>query len=579
MRSAKAKRRGAARPAVPVRATPERAKHLLVTLALCTLALLAYSNSFHTAFVLDNKGLLLNNPRIREVTPANLALIFQHTYWWPTGEAGLYRPFTTLSWLLNYAILGDQDNPAGYHWINFFLHSCNVLLVYALALALVRWFWPSVLIAALWAVYPVLTESVTNIIGRADLLAAMAVLSGLLLYLKSSTATGWRRWAGLVGLTAVTTIGVFSKESAVAILPVLVLYELVWRKTRPRTFLIACLATALPIAAMLYQRSRVLAASPRAEFPYTDNPIVGADWWTGRLTAIKVIAHYLWLTIWPAQLSSDYSFNQIPLAHGAFQDRAACIAVLAALIGVAFLYRWNRTAFFFACFGFLNLVPVSNLLFPIGTIMAERLLYLPSVGFVACVALIVYALANRTGKAYFAPLVLSLIVAIFAARTWTRNLDWQTDLTLATATVRASPNSFKTHRLLASALFDSDSQHANIERVIEEEEKSLTLLRSLPPENSRPEAYRLAGYYYLLQGDQMHDRGLAVSASLYRKAIEVLLQAISIDHISRAAYRARAGSAPVSPDGDSEAYLLLSIAWLRTGDPAGASRLLLPRAR
>lgn len=291
------------------------ARHILVILALGALTCLAFSNSFQAGFVLDNRGLLVD-PRIREATPDNLALIFQHTYWWPNGEAGLYRPFTTLSYLFNYSILGDAGEAAGYHFINLILHFANVLLAYVLALRLTRRFWPAAFIAAVWAVHPVLTEAVTNIVGRADLLAAVAVLCGLLIYLETADAQGWRRALWLAALTIVTALGVFSKESAVAILPLIALFEFVWWKQRPnhRALVYGCAATLVPIAALLYQRSIVLAASAPAEFPYTDNPIVGASWWTGRLTAIKVIAHYLWLTIWPVKLSCDYSYNQIPVA-------------------------------------------------------------------------------------------------------------------------------------------------------------------------------------------------------------------------------------------------------------------------
>src|SRR6267378_4485618 len=89
---------------------------LWVALALCLLTLLAYSNSFTAGFTLDNRGLILEDTRIRDASPENLALIFQHTYWWPYGESGLYRPVTTLSYLFNYAILGGAASPAGYHW-------------------------------------------------------------------------------------------------------------------------------------------------------------------------------------------------------------------------------------------------------------------------------------------------------------------------------------------------------------------------------------------------------------------------------------------------------------------------------
>src|SRR5262249_11839602 len=190
---------------------PAGRKEVCVALALCGIALLAYSNSFHAGFTLDN-GVLLQEKQIYAATVQNIGLILGHTYWWPTIETGLYRPFTILSLLFNYAVLGNGERPEGYHWINFVLHAGNILLAFAVALRLVRKFWPSVFIAGLWAVHPVLTESVANIVGRADLLAGMTGLGGFLIYLKSSESSSWRRGAWLAGLLAISTVGVFSKE-------------------------------------------------------------------------------------------------------------------------------------------------------------------------------------------------------------------------------------------------------------------------------------------------------------------------------------------------------------------------------
>ena len=414
-----------------------------------------------------------------------------------------------------------------------------------------------------------MTESVTNIVGRADLLAAMAVLSGLLIYLKSTEAAGWPRVLWLISLGMVTTIGVFSKESAVAILPAIVLYELVWWKQRPqhRPLIWGCIATSLPISAMLYQRFAVFAASPPAEFPFTDNPIVGAGWWTGRLTAIQVMARYLWLAIWPANLSVDHSYNQIPLATGAPADWLAYAVVLAVAIVVAFTYRWNRTCFYFACFAFLNFLPASNLLFPIGAIMADRLLYLPSLGLLAALVVAVYAAAQRPGIAKLVPLGLALIAAAFAVRTWIRNLDWKTDLTIAASDVRVSPASFKLHRQLAASLFESDPAHSNIDRVIEEQEKSLAVLDSLPPVLNRPDVYRMAGYYHLLKGERSP---VPAAPAAYQKALQHLLRCISIDQMGRAKFRSSGIRSPFLVEGDSQAYLLLSVVYLRLANPSQA---------
>jgi tetratricopeptide (TPR) repeat protein len=266
------------------------------------------------------------------------------------------------------------------------------------------------------------------------------------------------------------------------------------------------------------------------------------------------MARYLWLTLWPAKLSCDYSYNQIPLAHGAAEDWFAYAVVLASAMIVLLLYRWNRTCFFLACFAFLNFLPASNLFFPIGTIMAERLLYLPSLGLLGCLVLAVYAGVNRRGVAIAAPVILGLITAGFAVRTWIRNQDWQTDLTLATNDVRVSPNSFKLHRLLAASLFESDRAHSNIDQVVAEQEKAVAILNPLPDGQIPQDVYRQAGYYYLLEGDRAHQNRAA-----YESARQALLRCISIGKIWREKYRAR-------PDGDAQANFLLSVVYLRLGN-------------
>lgn len=564
------------------------ARHLLAVLALCAVTLLAYSNSFGTGFTLDNRGLLLGDPRIREATSRNIGQIFEHTYWWPYAESGLYRPVTTLSYLFNYAVLGNRDRPAGYHWINLLLHAANVLLVYALALRLIHRFWPPVFIAGMWAVHPVLTESVTNMIGRSDLLAAIAVLGGFLMYLKSRETTGRRRLAWLAGLMAVTTLGVFSKESAVAILGVIVLYELTWWEERKhvRSLLLGCLAIVPPILAMWCQRSIVLAASPPADIPFTDNPLIAVDFWTARLTAVKIMARYLSLMVWPAKLSPDYSYPEVPMTRGSLQDWLAWTVIAVIVAAMAISFRRNRAAFFLASFAFVAFLPVSNLLFPIGTIMAERFLYLPSIALAACLVLAIDAAGRRIGAAVFAPLVLCLITAGFAIRTWARNADWKDDVTLGTAAVRACPNSFKTHRLLAQALYESDSSHSNIDRVIEEAEKSMALLDGVPDSLNSVDAYRPAGTYYLRKGDRLLERapdGQIVtppeSVRAYRRSVEVLLRCDSILKAYHANGKPGFEGPPVR---FADAYQFLSGNYLRLRetkkalDPAMYARELAP---
>jgi tetratricopeptide (TPR) repeat protein len=549
-------------------------RHPAAVAVLCAVTLLTYANSLRAGFTLDNKGLLIEDPRLRVANAENIRQILDHTYWWPTGESGLYRPFTTLSYLFDYSVLGNRDQPEGYHWVNLLLHCGNVLLVYALALRLWREFWPSVFTAAVWAVHPVLTESVTNIVGRADLLAGMAVLGGLLLCLKSAEAPGWRRWAWLVALMAASAIGMFSKESAAVIPAVIVLYEFAVRRRgqpggyEPRRFpavWAGCVATLPPLAAMLYRRSLVLATAGPACFPFTDNPLVAADFWTQRLTALKVTGLYLGLLAWPARLSCDYSFAQIALARGSLADWLAWSAVAGMAVLITILYRRHGGAFFLAAFAFVTLLPASNLLFPIGTIMAERLLYLPAIAFAGCLAAGAYAWMRRIRHPALAPVLLGAVMALFAVRTLVRNSDWENDLTLASSAVRVCPQSYKAHKLMAAALFADDDSHANIDRVIKEVDKSVAILDPLPDFRNNPQAFRMAGGYYLLKGDLQFRRDLnpdtpppPAAQAAYRRALPLILRYASIV--------AKVGTS----GGIEDAQELLAAAYLRAGDSGKA---------
>jgi tetratricopeptide (TPR) repeat protein len=547
---------------------------LLIGLVLCALTLLVYANSFRVGMILDNRG-LLQDPRIRAATSENVALIFEHTYWWPVGEAGIYRPLTTLSYLFNYAILGDGDRAAGYHWVNLVLHMINVLLVFAVGRRLLGRLGPAAMLAALWAVHPASTESVTNIVGRSDLLAAMATLSGFLLYVKSTQTAGARRLAWLVALGIVTAAGVHSKESAVMIVGVIALYELVWPGRRPWfNWLFGFVATGIPIAAMLLQRASVLAASPPAEFPFTDNPIADAAFWTGRLTALKVMAHYLAQAVWPWRLATDYSYAQVSLVSGSAGDWISVAVTLLAAAGLVGLWRWNRTAFFLAGFALLVFLPTSNLLFPIGTIRADRFLYLPAAGLLGCVVMAAYALGSRMRSPRVAPVILLVLTAGFAVRTWARNAEWRDELTLASADVETSPRSFKLHRLMATTMFAADPSHANIDRVVEEIDKSLVILNPLPDLRNAPGTYHFAGAAYLAKGDRLQTAGAGNAETAYRRSRELLERCIQISKAYEQRREARYGKpAPgVVARAEPEAYRLLSVVEQRLGNMDGALR-------
>jgi hypothetical protein len=558
----------------------------------------AYANAFGAGFALDNRQLILNDPRVHSWSSANLSLIASHTYWWPYGESGLYRPLTTLSYLLNYALLGNAASPAGYHAFNLLLHVANVLLLWRLISRVAGQQWVATAAAAIWSVVPLSTEAVTNIVGRADLLAAAFSLSALLMYCGGrhdddrrraiSTSAVTRRANGVTRAAIVALLvlgGALSKESAVAVVGVLLLYELLWwsrtnSMTRLITTLLACAIVLTPLA---LQRASVIGASKAAEFPFTDNPIVGASFWQGRLTALQVMWRYLMLLAWPARLSNDYSYAQIPLATGSVGEWFAVVLLVGGLLGLFWELRHNRAVLFFAGFGFLMFLPASNLLFATGTIMGERLMYLPSAGLAALAAVGLRSLTAgiepsastppplpaRSGfpVRLFATTIVSVIVVAYGARTLARNRDWLDDVTLWRSATDAAPKSAKAHSGLADALYDVDQGHSHIDDVIAEADRAAALLEPVSDERNSFHVFRQAGAFYLDKAERMTASTPRNTVNpdlrrLYARAIHLLDRAVLIT-------RAQAGGVPgLSDQPEADAQRLRAVALLALENPS-----------
>lgn len=530
-------------------------RHVLVVAALWTVALLAYSNSFQAGFLFDSTQIILQDARLKAVTPQNVSRISTTEYWFP----GLYRPFTTLTYLFNYAALGSGPRPASYHIFNFALHAANILLLYLLGLIVFEDGFPAFALAALWALHPVLTESVTNIVGRADLLAAFGLLGGLLCHIRAAAQSGWRKAAWLAGLLAAVTVGQFSKENAAMVVAVMLLYDLLFgasaaqfRQSSSARFA-GYAAAALPILVYWICRARVLAQFPHTPVAFLDNPLTAAGFWTARLTAVEVLGRYLCLWLWPARLACDYSYNQIPLFAGRLRDVETWQAVAALLFWVAMAawamrsYRRNPRLCFFILFFLLTMAPTSNLVVLIGSIMAERFLYLPSIGFAGC-AVLALQWACRTLSAgspragFAAPVAFILICLVLVVRCYARNADWLDGDSLWGSAVQVAPASYKNH--LNLAITELGDQPPNLDVAVRELEASLAIVSPLPDWQQNEYPYLMAGMSYRIKGDTLAPRNDvnplepdSPSARWYQRSLEALTEADRVDRSAPAANR------------------------------------------
>jgi tetratricopeptide (TPR) repeat protein len=328
------------------------------------------------------------------------------------------------------------------------------------------------------------------------------------------------------------------------------------------------LALAVSFLFFFYVRAQVLAKLTAAPVPFVDNPLVDAGFWTARLTAIKVVGKYLLLLIWPSRLSCDYSYNQIPLFTWADWQTLAAVAACVALAAVAVLcYRRGKPVFFFIAFFFAALAPTSNLAILVGTIMAERFLYLPSIGFAGCLVVVVYAVCKRVPAA--APAALALVSLAFAARTYTRNFDWFDDQSLWSSAAQASPASYKPHIYVASYLLTA--KEPRLDTAAGEAGRSLAILDPLPDPLNTVQPYLIAGLCYRAKGDALASTPPR-ARDWYRKSLDALSRGERIDlgPNQRLSPEVLARRAWLSNSDSSALYLELGRTYLRLSQPREA---------
>ncbi len=393
-------------------------------------ALFAYSGNLSNGFVYDDRYVVERNPLVQTLDFRGLATT---PYWGEIVDAGLYRPLTLLSFGLNRAFGGS---PLGFHLANDLLHGLAAVLAFLAARVVGLSSAGALAAGLLFALHPVQSEAVNALVGRAEILAFSFTLVAFLLFARKANPI-------LAGVSSLAAL--LSKESALFALPLFVLYRRDWAR-------VVALGGAVAAGAIL--RIVVLGGlgiSGR-EIGFLDNPLADAGLGGRALAAPVLLLHHARLVLWPRRLSADYSFDQIPIPESLADPR---VLLGAGVLGLLLFVAARGGRFRIAALAFL--VPLAgslHLLFPLGTIFAERLLYLPMLGVALGFGLGIEKLANR--RQWIAGLVGVTILGAGAARTWTRARDWRDNETLFRKTVETSPFSARSYFLLGAELLEQN---------------------------------------------------------------------------------------------------------------------------
>ncbi len=448
-------------------------------LAIGALALGASATGFHNGFTYDDRSIIVQNPKVHHL--GHLARLWTETYWPPWMGGGLYRPFTMSAFTLEW--VAGHGAPWVFHLVNIALYVAVCLAVYALA-ALVLPRTLAAVAGGLFAVHPVHVEAVGNIVGQSELWAALFVVMAVVLYVtwRRETVAGIPKyarpdvippgdplggWGRVTVIAALVALGCMAKEHAI-VAPVLIgAAELLLvddprpvgrrlRALRPGMLLIVVVVLGYAVL-----RSHIVGAwaGDRANVVFEHLTPAARRW-----TMLGVVSEWVRLLLWPAHLVAEYSPPAIRLHRHFDAGLLGNIGLLVALgaLLVASLRRWPVGAFALVWL-VVTLLLISNILVPTGVILAERTLFLPSVGIVILLGAVVERLGAVSWNE-FAPgagmgrrLAMSAFAAVLVLgliRSAVRQPVWGSNASLFAQGVRDAPFSYRAHDVYAGQLFE-----------------------------------------------------------------------------------------------------------------------------
>jgi hypothetical protein len=462
-----------------------------------------YANSVLNGFAYDDNTIVVGHP---VVTEGRVVDALTSPYWpQVVNGSGLYRPVTLSSFALEWRLW--NGHPAGFHVVNLVVHTAVSLLVFVLILEMSATL-PALTGAALFAAHPVHSEAVANVVGRAELYSALFVLGACLLFWKGRGLSSSWRVPRLLGIGVLYMMGLGSKEMAATLPALLVLLALVPDDgrvaDRVRPDLPVFLLTGALLAAFLGIRFLML-GSVSGEMP--SPALIGLSAGQRILTSLAVFPQYFRLLVFPIDLVADYSPAVLfPALTWGPDVILGLLVILGATAAAIFLWRRERlVALGIAWFG-IAILPVTNLLIPTGVLLAERTLYLPSVGlaFVAAGLVSWVAREQRASLRMFL-LAAGVLCGGFMVRTVIRNPSWMSTFTMLTTIGEQHPESFIAVRARAQGL-DRVGEYEEANRYYQ------TALELVPE-----------GYSLLVEVARFHGRG-----ERWAEADSLLLHAIQL---------------------------------------------------
>ncbi|XP_013421827.1 transmembrane and TPR repeat-containing protein 3 [Lingula anatina] len=440
--------------------------------------LVCYYNSLGCGFVFDDVSAIKDNKDLRPETP--ISSLFWNDFWGTPMHKEQshksYRPLCVLTFRLNYLISGLE--PMSYHLVNVLLHGIVCIMFMRMCMLFLSEKM-SFVAAMMFAVHPVHTEAVTGVVGRAETLSSIFYLAAFLTYTKCTGRKSITVWSKLYLTLMFVAVAMLCKEQGITVIGVCCVYEVFIAQRMTLSQILYILSSILhgkPVfppwlrAAtlracflvggtlfLLIARIKVMGAQLPV-FTRFDNPASVASTPDRQLTFSYLLPVNTWLLLCPSYLCCDWTMGTIPLIKSLLDIRnlatAAFFISLGKLVQYALTENGPRARAVIMSLAFLVLpfIPASNLFFPVGFVVAERILYAPSMGFCMLTALGFDIILTKVNVKSLLWAAMAMLLVTHGLRTYIRNNDWESEYTLFKAALRVNQNNAKLYNNVGHAL-------------------------------------------------------------------------------------------------------------------------------
>lgn len=447
--------------------TPRTRNNLIFAVILFLIGIGVYLNAVPNGFVWDDKNLILNNPDIQSINPANIKTLFTHDLIYRIDRSNFYRPLQSFSYMFDFVLWGKAA--AGFHITNAVIHSLNGCLIFLLLLLLFGNPAASFIGALFFIVHPLQTSAVTYIAGRADLLALFFLLSATFFMFKNRDNDSL---SSLVLCAASFMLALLSKELSV-VFPVFALIYL-WLDGEKHDKKGHKLFYVLAAIGLIYLLLRMTVLKFTSfESQAINPPPLGMR----ALLLWPVVVTYFRLIIAPYDLRMDRDIT-IP---NSIIDPTVLASIVIIIAAVAIFWRplkKNRTLRLGCGWFFIFLFPSLNIIVPLNAPISEHWLYIPFFGIsIAATAGIAWILNVNVRARHAVPLrrvwtvsiIAIILISAYAATTIYVNQFWKDENTLFSYIGKFKKVHFRAHLNLGTQYYEA----GNYREAIVEFEKVL----------------------------------------------------------------------------------------------------------